>query len=59
MTGKMTKKLLEKMRAAAIAAVVMELEKQKRAPGGGGGKAGRPGGRDAWKMAGRRERLGM
>ena len=49
----------EKLKAAAIAAVLAHMRSQKGAATGISGKAASSSGRDNWKMAGRRERLGI
>jgi hypothetical protein len=49
----------EKLRAAAIAAVLAHMRSQKGAAAWISGKAAPSSGRDNWKMAGRRERLGI
>lgn len=57
-SGKSTKK--ERMQAAAIAAVMMELDRANAAgPAMQAGRGAPKAPREAWKMAGRAERLGI
>ena len=55
-SAKLTKKKLEKMRAAAVTAVVLDISASRAASVP---DMSRRSGREGWKMAGRAERMGV